>query len=118
MTSFTSILLLALTIARCPGFIIDDVADLNKLNLKFDFIFPAEMLIVTAAAGATAGNVIANRLSDNPNYSVLFLEAGGLNADVLDIIIPFYCVPVTPNTAQDWNYTTTPLNTLPSGIRP
>ncbi|KAJ6523250.1 hypothetical protein DFH09DRAFT_1372507 [Mycena vulgaris] len=109
MTSFTSILLLALTIARCSGFIIDDVTFLSK---------PAEMLIVTAAAGATAGNVIANRLFDNPNYSVLVLEAGGLNADVLDIIIPFYCVLVTPNTAQDWNYTTTPLNTLPSGIRP
>jgi hypothetical protein len=30
------------------------------------------------------------------------------NADVLDIIVPSFCREATPNTAQDWNYTTTP----------
>ncbi|KAJ7020245.1 alcohol oxidase [Mycena alexandri] len=79
--------------------IIEDVADLVKLKLDFDFI---------VVGGGTAGNVIANRLSENPNYSVLVLEAGGSNAGVLDIIVPFFCPLATPNTPQDWNYTTTP----------
>ncbi|KAJ6494980.1 aryl-alcohol oxidase [Mycena vulgaris] len=99
MAWFTSIALLALTVIRCSGAIIDNVADLNKLNIKFDFI---------VVGGGTAGNAVANRLSENPNHSVLVLEAGGSNADVLDIIVPFFCTQATPNTAQDWNYTTTP----------
>ncbi|KAJ6494966.1 aryl-alcohol-oxidase from pleurotus Eryingii [Mycena vulgaris] len=91
--------LLALGITRCSAALIEGVADLNKLNLTFDFI---------VVGGGTAGNVIANRLSENLNHSVLVLEAGGSNADVLDIIVPFFCTRATPNTAQDWNYTTTP----------
>ncbi|KAJ7045934.1 aryl-alcohol-oxidase from pleurotus Eryingii [Mycena alexandri] len=58
--------------------------------------------------GGTAGNVVANRLTENPGTSVLILEAGGSNAGVLDIIVPFFCPRATPNTPQDWNYTTVP----------
>ncbi|KAJ7871788.1 aryl-alcohol-oxidase from pleurotus Eryingii [Mycena leptocephala] len=58
--------------------------------------------------GGTAGNVVANRLSEDPDRSVLVLEAGGSNANVLDIIVPFYGPRATPNTPQDWNFTTTP----------
>ncbi|KAJ7773871.1 aryl-alcohol oxidase-like protein [Mycena metata] len=58
--------------------------------------------------GGTAGNVVANRLSENPDHSVLVLEAGGSNAGVLDIIVPFFGPLATPNTPQDWNYTTAP----------
>ncbi|KAJ6521973.1 alcohol oxidase [Mycena vulgaris] len=96
---FNSIFLLALGITGCGGAIIENATDLNKLNIKFDFI---------VVGGGTAGNVIANRLSENPKYSILVLEAGGSNIDILNIIVPFFCTQAAPNTPQDWNYTTTP----------
>ncbi|KAJ7908751.1 alcohol oxidase [Mycena leptocephala] len=99
MTRISSLLVLALGISLCTGIILDDIVDLERLNLKFDFII---------VGGGTAGSVIANRLSENPNYSILVLEAGGPNADVLNVMVPFFCPRATPNTPQDWNYTTTP----------
>ncbi|KAF7362801.1 Choline dehydrogenase, mitochondrial [Mycena venus] len=99
MAWFLPIVIFALSATLCSGVILDNIADLNKLNLKWDFII---------VGGGNAGNVVANRLSENPAHNVLVLEAGGSNADVLDIIVPFFCVQATPNTAQDWNYTTTP----------
>ncbi|KAJ7457809.1 aryl-alcohol-oxidase from pleurotus Eryingii [Mycena latifolia] len=88
-----------LGIASSHAAIVENIADLTKLNLEFDFI---------VVGGGTAGNVIANRLSENPNYSVLVLEAGGSNSDVLNLAVPFYGLRAVPNTPQDWNYTTTP----------
>ncbi|KAJ6587189.1 aryl-alcohol oxidase [Mycena vulgaris] len=89
---------LALGITLSSAAIIEDIADLTELNLEFDFI---------VVGGGTAGNVIANRLSENPDYSVLVLEAGGSNAGVLNIAVPFYAPRAVPDTPQDWNYTTT-----------
>lgn len=73
----------------------------------------------------TAGNVIASRLTEDPNVSVLVLEAGVSyvhlaffilkyffqslcrNEGVLASQIPFLAPTLTPDTPYDWNYTTT-----------
>ncbi|KAK0229807.1 aryl-alcohol oxidase precursor, partial [Armillaria nabsnona] len=65
---------------------------------NFDFII---------IGGGTAGNVLANRLTENDHVSVLVLEAGGSTADVLLSEVPFFCVSATPGTLLDWNFTTT-----------
>ncbi|KAF8199805.1 aryl-alcohol oxidase precursor [Mycena galopus ATCC 62051] len=88
----------ALEIPLCWGALYENAADLTKLDVQFDFI---------VVGGGTAGNVVANRLTENPNHSVLVLEAGGSNDNVLDIMVPFYCTRATPDTPQDWNYSTT-----------
>lgn len=68
-------------------------------TIKYDFVI---------VGGGTAGNVLANRLSENANWNILVLEAGQSNDGVILIEVPFLCTHVTPNTPYDWNYTTTP----------
>ncbi|KAK0471533.1 hypothetical protein IW261DRAFT_1571830 [Armillaria novae-zelandiae] len=58
--------------------------------------------------GGTAGNVLANRLTEQQSTSVLVLEAGQSTADVLVSQVPFFCTSATPKTLVDWNFTTTP----------
>ncbi|KAJ7837687.1 hypothetical protein B0H14DRAFT_2362146, partial [Mycena olivaceomarginata] len=56
------------------------------------------------------GNVVANRLTENPDFSVLVLEAGVSNEGVLDSMIPFWKLGgnLLGPTIYDWNYSTTP----------
>ncbi|KAF8185123.1 hypothetical protein BJ912DRAFT_489061 [Pholiota molesta] len=52
----------------------------------------------------TAGNVIANRLTENPLIQVLVLEAGVDDANVQASIAPFLAPSLTPGTIYDWGY--------------
>ncbi|ODM87397.1 Glucose dehydrogenase [FAD, quinone] [Orchesella cincta] len=58
--------------------------------------------------GGSAGCVVAARLSENPQVSVLLLEAGG-NPSPLSFI-PLATPFLQNNPTTDWQYSTTPIN--------
>ncbi|KAJ7732178.1 aryl-alcohol oxidase precursor [Mycena metata] len=80
----------------CTATLYESFGDVG--NTTFDFVI--------VGAGA-AGSVLANRLSANPNISVLLLEAGPSNAGVIQSIVPMFPSQLGTNTPWDWNYTTT-----------
>ncbi|KAK7053175.1 hypothetical protein VNI00_003794 [Paramarasmius palmivorus] len=91
-----SALLLLLLATGASAAIVERFEDLAKKD--YDFI---------VIGGGTAGNVIANRLSENPSWSVLVLEAGGSNQNTpLGSLaeIPQLCGALL-GSALDWNYT-------------
>ncbi|MDO8597441.1 MAG: GMC family oxidoreductase N-terminal domain-containing protein, partial [Sulfuricaulis sp.] len=65
---------------------------------------PFEYIIV---GGGTAGCVLANRLSADPENSVLLLEAGGKD-DWIWIHIPIGILYCIGNPRTDWCYRTEP----------
>ncbi|KAF8955190.1 alcohol oxidase [Flammula alnicola] len=69
----------------------------KDLQSTYDFII---------IGGGTAGNVIANRLTEDPSVNVLVLEAGETNEGVINSVIPNFC-PRLLRTSADWNFTTT-----------
>ncbi|KAJ7654799.1 pyranose dehydrogenase [Mycena rosella] len=95
-TWFTILLLALGSLARAAQ-IYEDVSELPTFT--FDFV---------VVGGGTAGNVVANRLTENPNFSVLVVEAGVSNAGVIPSIVPALVSELLPRTPYTWNFTTTP----------
>ncbi|KAJ6452802.1 glucose dehydrogenase short protein [Mycena sanguinolenta] len=85
-------------VGYCVAKIYENVSDLP--GLEYDFVI---------VGGGAAGNVVANRLTENPNFSVLVLEAGVSNKGVIESAVPFFAFDLLagPNI-YEWNYTTTP----------
>ncbi|KAF7368166.1 GMC oxidoreductase [Mycena venus] len=90
------ILVVAALVASSLSKVYESVADLPG-NLTYDFVI-----------GGNAGLVVANRLTEDPKFSVLVLEAGLSNVEVIDAIVPFFASNLYGTNIYDWNYTTTP----------
>lgn len=69
---------------------------------------PTSVYDFVVVGAGTAGSVIAARLSENPIFSVLVIEAGSSNQNILAAQVPFLGSTLSPNTSVTWNYTTTP----------
>ncbi|KAF9262617.1 aryl-alcohol oxidase [Marasmius fiardii PR-910] len=67
----------------------------NVPTRKFDFV---------VIGGGTAGNVVANRLTENPKFSVLVLEAGGSHEGPLSPQVPALALSLS-GSSLDWNFT-------------
>ncbi|KAJ7057133.1 aryl-alcohol oxidase [Mycena amicta] len=82
------------------GAIYDSFAELK--TRKFDFI-----VIRRCVLGGAGGNAVANRLSENPKFSVLLLEAGPSPAGLINYTAPFFSLFLRQPGPLDWNYTLT-----------
>lgn len=69
---------------------------LHRMKTSYDFI---------VVGGGSAGAVLANRLSENPDWDVLLLEAGPDEEVVSDIPLMF---PALQLSTLDWKFKTEP----------
>ncbi|KAF9479960.1 alcohol oxidase [Pholiota conissans] len=95
--SLSWLLVSSLLVQRSLGVTLTDPDQLKTKTYDF----------VIVGAG-TAGLTLASRLTEDPKVSVLVLEAGVSDQDVLPAIAPFLGPTLTPNTPFDWNFTVTP----------
>ncbi|KAF9264161.1 pyranose dehydrogenase [Marasmius fiardii PR-910] len=90
---WSRLLWISLLLCQSSCSLLEKFEDLKRS--EFDFI---------VIGGGTAGNTVANRLTENPNHHVLVLEAGGSNENILVSEVPSFCAR-TPGSSIDWNYT-------------
>ncbi|KAJ7112070.1 alcohol oxidase [Mycena crocata] len=93
-----SLAVLSLFAAGGLAKVYEDVADLP--GLQYDFVI---------VGAGTAGNVLANRLTENPKVSVLVIEAGVTNEGVLTSEVPGLLGQLLGDASLDWNYTSIPM---------
>ncbi|KAF8580208.1 GMC oxidoreductase [Ramaria rubella] len=88
-------------VVATPGEV-DPASPLNGIQHNYDYII---------VGGGTAGCVIANRLSEDQNVSVLVVESGGNHEDQLFAKVPILFGKLF-KTDADWEYYTEPQTAL------
>jgi choline dehydrogenase len=89
---------LSIQVAQASGAFRVECCELLNLLMEYDFII---------VGAGSAGCVLANRLSANPDCSVLLLEAGGRD-DYFWIDVPVGYLFTIGNPRTDWCYVTEP----------
>ena len=74
-----------------------DMSSTTELSASYDFI---------VVGGGTAGLVVASRLSDDPNLTVLVIEAGSNKLDESLITTPGLAGSLYDNPTYDWCFRT------------
>ncbi|KAJ7471308.1 pyranose dehydrogenase [Mycena galericulata] len=97
MFTLLSVSLWSVFLSGCYAKLYTSVSSLPSLS--YDFV---------VVGGGTAGSVVANRLTENPDFSVLVLEAGVSNAGVFDSEVPFLFADMLTNPLWSWNFSMTP----------
>lgn len=91
------------------------LTDAKKIVANFLlFLFDLQVYDYIVVGAGSAGCVIANRLSENPNVKVLLLEAGGSESAVTDVPQGIFLIQQTP---IDWQYRTVPQKRSCFGIQ-
>lgn len=67
-----------------------------------------ELILSSIIGGGTAGLTIAARLTENPQTSVLVLEAGNDHSNDTNVLSPGLYTGMYGNPEYDWNYKTVP----------
>ncbi|KAF8880824.1 aryl-alcohol oxidase [Gymnopilus junonius] len=78
----------------------------GAIHQSFDNLSPKSSFDFVIIGGGTAGSVIASRLTEDPQFKVLLIEAGPSNQGILDSEIPLLLNEIPPTFS--WNYSTTP----------
>lgn len=81
------------------------LSDLLKEIIKKDLQPVYDYVIV---GGGTSGAVLASRLSEDGNRTILLIEAGGYPTTEPDIDVPIFADIVRSSGQFDWRYTTVP----------
>lgn len=77
------------------------------MSSKYDFVI---------VGGGTSGLVVAARLTEDSNTSVLVLEAGDEHTDDPRIRTPAFWLPLLQQKDFDWCYTSVPQVRSPSAV--
>ncbi|KAF9256309.1 aryl-alcohol oxidase-like protein [Marasmius fiardii PR-910] len=87
---------------------VDELIVARGTNSEFDFVIIGGKYQSCFGLCGPGGSVLANRLSEHPEWSVLLLEAGGSPEGLLNYTVPFFTLFVRHPGPLDWNYTLVP----------